>query len=129
MPELQWDELDFMECLEVEPQIEEYEISYFYEVRRDDLILYPTVRPCESVIDISLYQSASETPLLDCALFVFGKVRHINDKRGEYLEFTDCIIAPRRFAYLETQTLRDAATPRWSVKLSIKPRIQIRYLD
>ena len=129
MPELQWDAFDFFYCLEVEPEIEEYGVSYAYEVRRDELILYLTVRPYESVIDISLYQSVCETPLLDCALFVFGKVRHINDKRSEYLEFADCIIAPRRFAYLETQTLWAAATPTWTVELSVKPRLQIRYLD
>lgn len=28
MPELKWDELDFMQCLEVEPQVEEYKVNY-----------------------------------------------------------------------------------------------------
>lgn len=129
MPELKWDKFDFFYCLEVEPQVEEYEISYFYEVRRDDLILELTVWPLESVVALSLRQSNSENLLAEFALFVHGNVRHINDKRGEYLEFEKCLMTPLRSSYLEADVIWQQTKPNWRVELLIKPHIQIRYLD
>ena len=33
MPELKWDELDFLMCLEVVPETEEYGTEFIYEVK------------------------------------------------------------------------------------------------
>ena len=129
MPELQWDAFDFFYCLEVEPEIEAHGISYFYEVQKESLILLLTVRPLESLIEISLRHAQSNEYLVSFALFVHGKIRHINDKRGDYLEFADCIMAPHRFAHLEADKIWGKVQPNWTVELSIKPRIQIRYRD
>ena len=130
MPELQWDELDFLECLEVEPQIEdEYKTRYVYKVARAGLILTVVVRSLESYLWLSLQQKESELPLVEFALFVHGNIRYIKDKRGEYLELTDCLLAPRRTSYLKAETIWDVTQPTWTLEISIKPHIQIRYLD
>lgn len=83
----------------------------------------------ESLVSLSLRQSQGENLLIEFALFVHGKVRYINDKRGEYLEFQNCLITPCRFWRLDALRIWEAATPNWTVELSIKPRLQIRYLD
>ena len=129
MPELKWDAFEFFYCLEVEPEIEEYEISYAYEVRRDGFVLNLTVYPLESLVCLSLYGHDREVPLIELAIFVHGKVRYIKDKRGEYLEFADCILAPCRSSYREEFSVWDKIAPQWTVELSIKPQISIRYQD
>ena len=129
MPELQWDELDFLECLEVAPEVEEYGISHFYQVQKEGMVLELTVRPLESVVELSLRHAGREEYVVSFALFVHGKIRHINDKRGNYLEFADCLIAPHRFAHLEADRVWGQVLPSWAVELSVKPTIQIRYRD
>lgn len=97
-------------------------------MRRDDFVLHLTVLPLESVVEVSLYYGESQFPMLDYALFVHGKIRHISDKRGEYLELTDCLIAPHRAA-LQAETIWEVTQPSWTVELAVKPCIQIRYRD
>lgn len=128
MPELQWDELDFLECLEVVPQVEEYGISYSYEVHRDSLRLLVTVWPMESAVQWTLWQASIETPLLDFALFVRGAVRHINDKRGEYLEFQDCVVAPNRFWQIEAGDVFDSGNfAGLTAEIGVKPHIRFHF--
>ena len=129
MPELQWDEVDFLECLEVVPEIEEFWTSYFYEVRRDEMVLALTVYPIESLVCLSLYQHDHENLLIELAIFVHGEVRYINDKRGEYLEFAECILAPCRSSYREEISVWDKVAPQWTLELAVKPQISIRYRD
>ena len=131
MPELQWDELGFLECLEVEPKIEdeyEYEMRHIYKVEKDGLILTVIVRQMESIVWLSLQQKNSDSQLIEFAVLVRGKVRYINDKRGEYLEFNCCRIDPSRFSYRYIEK-SEHAKPNWTIELSIKPHIQIRYRD
>lgn len=129
MPYLQWDELDFLECLEVVPE-EEDGISYTYDVQRGDFRLLVTVWSLESVIECTLWQKEVEASLFDFALFVRGRVRHINDKRGEYLEFQDSIVVPDRFWYVEAGDLFSPERFALSVtlELRIKPSISLRFV-
>src|SRR5689334_714935 len=94
MPELQWDELDFLECLETVPEVEEDGVWYSYNVIRGGHRLLVTVLPLESVVELSLFPEQAETPLVEFSLFVRGAIMHVNDKRGEYLEFPDSM-SPR----------------------------------
>lgn len=127
MPELKWDPFDFFYCLEVEPEIEEYGVSYSYEVAKNGLNLTVFVLPYESRIEVSLRQENCERALFSFATHVHGEVRHINDKRGEYLEFTNCLISP--LTYSDMSDSFNNINHSWTIELSIKPQIQIRYLD
>ena len=126
---LQWDPFDFFYCLEVEPQFDdEYEINYFYEVKRDGLVLTILVLPWESKIELSLRQENCERALCTFTLQVRGKVRHIHDKRGEYLELSNCLIFPNHTLYSDRNASVSDINQNWRVEISIKPQIQIRYL-
>lgn len=119
-----------MYCLEVEPEIEEYGISYVYEVEKHELKLLVDVRPMESYVCLALYHREGKQPIVEFSLFVRGKVSHINDKSGEYLNFSNCSIVPLLLlSHYEIEDLMKNEAPKWTVELSIKPQIKIRYLD
>ncbi len=129
MPELQWDEFDFFYCLEVEPEIEEYEIIYVYKIAKNELILTVVVRPLESYVWLSLQQKGRDAQLIEFAIFVRGKVSYTKDKIGEYLKFENCFIVPSKYSRLVADRFLENEPRSWTIELSIKPHIQIRYLD
>lgn len=51
MPQLKWDETEFIECLETLPTVEEHSVSHVFEIKKDGLILQLTVWQYESVVD------------------------------------------------------------------------------
>jgi hypothetical protein len=125
VPELQWDETDFIECLEVVPEVEEYKTSYVFAVLRNDLRMLLTVRPHESAIQVTLCQEGSGRSLMDFALFVRGKTRYIH----EYLELADCVVGPNTSWYLEVGDPFDPARfpAGLTVEIGIKPFISVRF--
>ena len=130
MPELQWDELDFLECLEAIPEVEEpWKTRYVYKIDKDELILTVVIRPLENYVWFSLQQKDRDSQLIELAVFVRGKVIYINDKRGEYLRFENCFIAPSSYSHLVADKFLENEPQSWTIELSIKPQIQIRYLD
>ena len=54
MPPLVWDEADFIACLEVLPDIEEYGVSHIFRTEKDGLRLELTVFQFAGDICISL---------------------------------------------------------------------------
>jgi len=128
MPQLKWDETEFLECLEVTPEIDEYEVQHMYEVEQHGLVLTATVWQYESVICLSLRQQAMNEPLVEFTLFVRDGIRYVKDKRGEYLEFQDCIVAPSRFSYIEIGDVFDKTKfdHGLTLQLATKPHLQIR---
>lgn len=130
MPELKWDETDFLECLEVIPQIEEYGTEHYYEVKKNGLILAVSVWQYESVIALSLLQEAGRIPITSFALVVRDRVRYIHDKRGEYLEFNDCVVVSNRFFGQETRKDifdKTKFSDNLRLEISIKPNLQIKF--
>jgi len=129
MPELKWDETDFLEYLEVLPQIEEYGTKIYYEVKQSDLILVISIWQYESVVAVSLLRDETATPIASFTLAVRGDVRYVKDKRGEYLEFNDCVVVSNRFYYHETKDVFDRTkfTGQLQMELSIKPHIQVKF--
>lgn len=97
MPELVWNETDFIACLEVLPEIEEYGISYAFRVLRHGLRLELTVYPYDSDIYITLYREGIQPPVLDMKLLDCGGTRYVNDERGEYLEFAPAKVFGDRY--------------------------------
>lgn len=130
MPELVWNAVDFMECLEVFPEVGEFEVEHVYIVPRKGLVLAVTVWRMESVVRLSIRESESSEPVIEFALFVRDAVHYIKDKRGEFLEFRDCIVAPSRFSYLEMGDMFDKAQFKkgLTIQLGIKPNIKIRHI-
>lgn len=101
MPQLRWNDTDFLNFFAVEPTVEDYGISHNYEVERDGIRLLFTLWQHESVIQASMFRGQSDNALFTFAAYVRGEARFINDVRGRYIDFEDCIIAPSRFWYIQ----------------------------
>ncbi|MCA9238002.1 MAG: hypothetical protein KDA44_21160 [Planctomycetales bacterium] len=131
MPELRWNDTEFLDFFAVEPTVEEFFLSYNYEVKREGLRLLFTVWQFESVIQVSVYRGLSEGALFTFAAYVRGECRFVNDARGRYLEFEDCIVAPSRFWYMkEGDPFNHEQFPAsLSIRIGIDPDINIAIVD
>lgn len=131
MPQLQWNELDFLDCFGVEPTAEEYAVSHNYEIARDGLRLLLTVWQLESVIQASVFRDKSDDALFTFAAYVRGEARFINDKRGRYIEVDDCVIAPNRFWYNQAGDVFDQERFPCSVTviIAVDPDIHIAFVN
>jgi len=131
MPQLDWSESAFVECLEVLPAVEEYATKHRFEVVQRDLTLVVTVWQFESVATIEVIRTESDALLLAFALVVRGRARHLKGQRAECIEFTDAVIVPGRMSYQEYRQKRidvhDAKQMPGldSVRLFVKPLIRI----
>lgn len=101
MPQLKWDETEFIECLETLPTVEEYSVSHVFEIKKDGLVLQLTVWQYESVVQFVIFREQVEVAVIQMILFVRGEVRYIKELNSEHLEFRHCIPAASRFSYLE----------------------------
>ena len=131
MPQLQWNDVDFLDFFAVEPGVEDGAVSYNYEIQRNGLRLLFTVWQYESVIQASVFRDDGETALFTFAAYVRAEARFVNDKRGRYLEIADCIIAPSRFGYIESGDPfdRERFPIAVTVTLAIDPDIRIAFLN
>ncbi len=131
MPQLEWNELDFLDCFAVEPAVEDYGVSHSYELEREGLRLLVTVWQLESVIQTSVFRSNSDDAMFTFAAYVRGATRYINDKRGRYMEIEDCIIAPSRFWYNQAGDVFDRKRFPFSVTVTIAvdPEIRIAFVN
>ena len=131
MPQLKWNETDFLECFAVEPAAEDYGTSFNYEVERVGLRLLFTVWQHESAIQASLFRTDSETALYTWAAYVRGSARFVNDQRGRYLEFEDCIIAPDRFWYIQSGDVfnRNRFPHSVTVTVAVDPDIHVAFIN
>ena len=131
MPRLEWNENDFLDCFAVEPNLDDYETSVNYEVARDGLRLLFTVWKHESVIQASLFRTDSETALYSWSAYVRGMSRFVDDQRGRYLAFEDCIIAPDRFWYITTGDVfnRERFPFSVTVTVAVDPDIHVAFIN
>jgi hypothetical protein len=97
MAELKWDKTDFLLCLGVLPEIGDYDTSFCYRVENDRLVLFITVRPFESIVELQLQRQNSEVNLLGLTLLVGGVVEYKCEKWGKYLQLPACRIVTHRY--------------------------------
>jgi hypothetical protein len=126
MSQLKWDKTDFLLCLGVLPEVEDYETSFRYIVERAGLVLSIAVTPYESIIEVQLQRTGSTVNLLGLSLLVGGVVEYKCEKWGKYLQLPACRIVTNRFYYQyergtefsEQHTLLD-------VEIAVDPDIRI----
>jgi hypothetical protein len=120
MPEFAWNPTDFLICLEVEPEVAEYETSHRYTLRRDGLQLSISVWQYHCDVQVSLFREGIDTPVLDLNLLGCMGARYIDDQRGKYLEF-----APAR-CFGDWCDRYDGRSPiPYGVRVAVNPHIQI----
>ncbi len=118
MPQLVWDEADFIACLEVLPEVEEYEVSHHFRVEKDGLRLDLTIYQLDSDVYITLYRIGVERPVIHFRITGCSGTRYVNDKRGEYLEFAPAQVFGDRYS--------SGVPIPVGVRLSVKLGIQIQ---
>jgi hypothetical protein len=130
MPELNWDQTDFIECLEVLPQTNEYGTEQIFQLDREGLSLKVSVWPLESVVYLDLHRVNHEARIIGFALFVRGRVEHVKERSFEYLRFHDALPAPSRFSYMDfSEDVHSTARSPYglTVRLRTKPDIEIEF--
>jgi hypothetical protein len=128
MPELKWNQYDFIECLGVLPEVEEYETNHFFKLEKDGLILEMTIWQYESLIAVSLIQKEAEKPFLTFFFVVRDEIKFRNDKESSYLEFIDSVIVPLRFYHLSQGDVFNKANypTDISIELWTYPQLEIK---
>lgn len=126
MPQLRWDETDFLDCLEVFPTIEEYETEHVYDVKKGELLLRVKVEQYDSHVILSLRQACDAEPAIVYSFYVRDGVEYVKDKRGTYLEFKGCFYTTYRSPYLDYTTAELETALGSTIQICIKPQIQIR---
>ncbi len=130
MPQLDWDPTDFIECLEVLPETNEFETEQFFKVQRDGLSLLVSVWPLESVVYLDLQRVGSETSIIGLALFVRGRIECVKEKDLEYLRLHNALPTPSRFSYMDFEEdihSVDSLSYGLTVRLQVKPDIQVEF--
>ena len=129
MRSLQWNENDFLNCLEVSPHVED-ELEYHYSVERGELALSVIVIPYRRFVTFSLFHRSTSVPITSFSLLVAGSVSCEKDKRGEYLRFSSCRFVADPDFY-EDELHQDTETYKSSfhlgVELFVKPHIRIKF--
>lgn len=129
MPQLRWNKYDFIECLAVLPEVHD-EVVFEFAVTKDGMRLIVTIWPFESVVMVNLGAEAVPRSGMGFALFVRGDVNRREYRGREWLEFSDYVVAPSRFSYLEQGNLHDRARyPRGqSIRIAVSPHIAVEWL-
>ena len=70
MPQLEWNDTDFLDFFAVEPTPEDYDVSHSYDIERNGLRLLFTVWQYESVIQVSVFRGDSDDALFTFAAYV-----------------------------------------------------------
>lgn len=131
MPQLEWNETEFIECLEILPTVDDYASNYVFEVKKHGLILQLTVWQYESVVQLAVFQEQVEAAIIQMTLFVQSEVRYIKKLKSEFLEFRRCIPAASSYSYLDFP--KNPANQKeypydLNVWLFVKPHIRIHFV-
>lgn len=97
MPQLKWNEYDFIECLGILPEIQEYGISHSFELNQESFLLSLTVWQYESLVAISLFNEKKTFEIFELWFVVKREIEFVDDKYGSYLRFLDIKIVLDRF--------------------------------
>ncbi|RTQ49325.1 hypothetical protein EJV47_14395 [Hymenobacter gummosus] len=125
--QLQWQELDVLQGLEGVP-VEDANGGLHFRVRHEGLMLLVSLWSELGMVDLTLVQTTTEAILLDLTVAVRGRIRYNNDKRGQYLEFADCVLVNR--LTLSDEQLDAAFSPNLlgrTLLLSVKPHISLLF--
>jgi len=119
MPQINWSAVDFIQCLGVAPDVEEYEISHVFTVAKDGMCLVVKVKQYDGDVHIALIRDGCDMAVMDCRLVESDAARWVNDTRGNYLE----IGAGRLFG---GRYDGDAPIP-YGARIRVEPSIKIEF--
>jgi hypothetical protein len=115
---LVWNVYEFIECLEVIPEVEEYETSHSFRIKKHNLRLELTIFQYAGDVYLDLYQEGLKEPIFSMRLLDCPGARYIKTKYGtEWLEFAAAKSFGNRY---------DGESPiPMGVRLAVNPQIKI----
>ena len=115
---LKWNQYEFIECLEVVPEVEEYETSHAFRVEKHGLRLELSVFQYAGDVYIDLYHEGHGVPVFTMRLLGCEGARYVAQKNGaEYLEFAPAKSFGGRY---------DGESPMpYGVRVAVNPHISI----
>ena len=114
---LVWDKTDFLGYLQVEPEVGEYEAEYRYKVSQLPLRLLLSVFHYAGDVYITVFCDPIEWAVVDVAIRDCPGARVVNDKRGNYIEFSAANVFGRRYD-------GESVVP-YGVRLFVRPQIRV----
>ena len=120
MPELVWNETDFLEYFEVEPSIGDYEEEYHYVVLRLPLRLELAVYPYTGDIYISVFCTSFEKAIIDIVMQNCPGARMVKDQRGNFVEFAAANCFSSRYRRYDGESVIP-----YGVRLMVNPHIRV----
>ncbi|HWS87320.1 MAG TPA: hypothetical protein VN282_10165 [Pyrinomonadaceae bacterium] len=114
---LVWNQYEFIECLGVLPEVEEYETSHVFRVEKDGLSLLLTVFQYDGDVHLELCREGIEPPVFSMKLIGCEGARYVSGKGAEYLEFAPAKSFGSRY---------DGTTPvPYGVRVGVNPHVRI----
>lgn len=117
---LVWNQCDFIQCLAVLPEVEEYETCHTFRVEKDGLKLVLTIYQYDGDVYFDLFRDGIEELIFKTRLIDCPGARYVSTKQDkEYLEFA----ASKSFG-----SRYDGESPiPMGVRLSVNPHISIEF--
>lgn len=127
MPELDWEPLDFLQCLGAVPETNEWDTNLVYEIKQSGVTLELVLWPNESVVAVSLTLDNQDKPMTSFTVMVGNPVLYKNEKWSEYLVFPECVIVLSLFYHTQWHQVfdKDKYPERVEMELSVYPTIRI----
>lgn len=118
MPDFAWNETDVLTCPGLLPTEDEHGTRYVHQIERCGLRPDLTIEPYPGDTNLTHFQVGAVIPILEMKLLVCSGPGYVNDKRGEYLEFTPAKAFGSRYDGV-------SVIP-YGVRLSVERSISIR---
>ncbi len=95
---LVWDQYEFIECLGVLPEVEEYETSHSFTIEKDDLRLEITIFQDAGDLYVDLYRNGIEASVFKARVTNCPGARRVkNINNPDYLEFAAAKVFGSRY--------------------------------
>jgi len=113
-----WNQYEFIECLGVVPEVEEYETAHHFKVSKDGLHLEMSVFQYDGDVYLDLYREGIEPSIFKMRLLDCAGARYVSDRNGrEVLEFAPAKSFGSRY---------DGVSPlQFGVRVAVTPHIVI----
>jgi hypothetical protein len=123
--ELQWDPADFLLHFGVQPEVWQDGESYAYQVRRKGACLMLHVWPHRSAVYPAIL--VGDKTILTLGVIVRSPVRRRTEHWGEFLDFPDCVVIPKRHFHGAYSEAWDGERDLDGITLSIRvtPNIEV----
>ncbi|MFC1743515.1 Ypar14, superfamily integron cassette [Candidatus Riflebacteria bacterium] len=114
---LVWDEVKFLEFFAIEPEVGDYEVSHYYKIEKDGLLLEVTINQYSGDVYLELCHTVTESTIFQIKITDCQMIKLIKSRDGEYLEIAPGKVFGNRYD-------EDFTIP-YGIRLKLNPHICI----